>query len=133
CVTVGRPSPSRTWKRTMSRSRSLGIQPWTVMVEGKRTIPENRHVMRLTDRAVAPAAFARTADTASASVAVPWRMMSGSPAACATARSVWIGFQIRAHSEYTCANVEAIGTVVDQSGDGGTVTPPRGLLLETGS
>ena len=32
------------------------------------------------------------------SLAVPCRMMSGKPAARAYARSVWIGFQMRAHS-----------------------------------
>ena len=38
------------------------------------------------------------ASPASAQVQVPCRMMSGSPKARAAARSVWIGFQIEAHS-----------------------------------
>ena len=49
--------------------------------------------------AAGPRGSCRSArEIASASVAVPCRMMSGSPAARATARSVWIGFQMRAHS-----------------------------------
>ena len=34
-----------------------------------------------------------------AQVQVPWRMISGSPELNANSRSVWMGFQIEAHSE----------------------------------
>ena len=62
------------------------------------------------DRSPAGLAQATTRETASARVAVPWRIGAGSPAARATATSVWIGFQIRAHSVYTCAAPVATST-----------------------
>src|SRR5207245_919184 len=67
------------------------------------TIPVNRAVISLT-RTGSPSRSRRmTCDTASASVAEPWRIGVDSPASRATATSVWMGFQMRAHSEYTLA------------------------------
>ena len=51
--------------------------------------------MRRTRVGSSSARYSTAADTAMASVAVPCRMISGSPAARAASGSVWIGFQIR--------------------------------------
>ena len=64
-------------------------------VLGIITMPAKRQRMRRTW--FIPNELA-TFETESARVAVPCRMMSGSPAARAYATSVWIGFQMRAHS-----------------------------------
>ena len=65
---------------------------------GSGTMPVKRQAMRATRSGAPPSARSTTALTANASVAVPCRMMPGSPAPAATAASLWIGFQIRAHS-----------------------------------
>ena len=68
------------------------------MVEGINTMALKWPPMRRT-RPGSPSRNSSTSlETASAKVAVPCRMMSGKPASNATRRSVWIGFQMCAHS-----------------------------------
>src|SRR5207247_851376 len=94
------------------------------------TIPVNRAAISLT-RTGSPSRSRRmTCDTASASVAEPWRIGVDSPASRATATSVWMGFQMRAHSEYTWAAQDATGIASVQrvSEEGGTFGRARGSL-----
>src|SRR5262245_6770987 len=78
--TTSKPTaPSGTaWVRTVSR-------------DGTITIPVNRAATPRTRAGSASRSRATTRDTASASVAVPCKMIAGKPAARATAPSVWMG------------------------------------------
>src|SRR4029453_6687987 len=92
--------------RVVARSRTVrggaspsAAPPSTRSRDGMGTMPVKRPPSRRTGVAAPRGACPSAADTVSASVAVPCRMMAGSPARRATSGSVWIGFQIRAHSE----------------------------------
>src|SRR5438128_6739184 len=98
-LTAGRPFSVRTSKAIPRLALPL-VSPRarTVIVEGRRTMSVKRHAMRRTRRAASAGSRRSTRETARARVAVPCRMISGNPASMATARSVWMGFQMRAHS-----------------------------------
>src|SRR5262249_19130391 len=92
---IGRP-----WSSMASKAMPCAVGRTTrrTTVDGGVTMPVNRTLTPCT-----PAASPRRSRLTmrvihSASVAVPCRMIPGSPAARATASSVWMGFQIRAHS-----------------------------------
>src|SRR5208282_394971 len=81
-----RPSPLSTSKNTTAPSR---VSMRTVSVDGIVTIAPKRPATRSTRAGSLPASLSIIRDTAIASVAVPCRMISGNPAACAD-RSVGV-------------------------------------------
>jgi len=93
------PSPLNVSKKTATLS-ALSSRPSTrtVKVEGIVTIAPKRPATLSTRAGSLPASLSIIRDTASASVAVPCRMIEGSPAARATDASVCIGLKILAHS-----------------------------------
>src|SRR5438445_2405370 len=101
------PSLSTDSPRSLTASKPMTPparpRPRTTKLVGGVTIPVSRAASAVTRVGSSPRSWRITCDTASASVAVPWRIGPGRPAARAAAMSVWIGFQIRAHSESTWA------------------------------
>src|SRR5262249_11674117 len=73
---------------TRSWSEGAAFHPMTVIAEGSRTMPPKRQPIRVIGAPAPRPSRSTILDTASASVAVPCRMMSGNPAFLAAALSV---------------------------------------------
>src|SRR5262249_40637848 len=92
---IGRP-----WSSTASKAMPCVVRRATrrTNADGSLTMPVKRALTPCTRAALSRRSRRTMRVMHSASVAVPCRMIPGSPAARATPSSVWMGFQIRAHS-----------------------------------